>query len=252
MNFSAAHIALPSLLELFLSLFPNRNDSLVRQPREALWRAVSRFHYLSDDEIVDSIQINSKINRAVRLENATQFMVIAAKEGSRYRSIENIAPLKRDLASAFLQFRHYQSDEDWYLYLFLDDWIRTDVASSLIADWLMRRGFELGALGLEVLKNGDILPLPLQPRFAWLNDQCQIVVRREQISLESALALFLADLDKSALSIERLITQLTKPVRLNVQTQLALADRPVASVEESVTPVGFAVPAGISAQLFHM
>lgn len=50
------------------------------------------------------------------------------------------------------------------------------------------------------------MPLPLQPGFAWLNTLGQVIVRREEISLESALALFIHDFNKNALSAETILT----------------------------------------------
>ena len=200
---------------------------MVRHAKEPLWRTVSRYHQLTDAEIVECIQLVSKVDRAVRLESAAQFMVIEIKEGSRYFVPSELLILKQELSQASLTFKHYQLDEDWYLYLFLDDWIQTDVASSLLKEWLTQHGFSLDEQGLSVLSTGDVLPLPLQKRFVWLNDNSQAVVCRDQISLESAVALFLADLDRSAISVDSLVDELTKPYIRSFAPPSSITDRSI-------------------------
>ncbi len=163
----------------------------------------------------------------MRLESASQFIVIEIKEGSRYFVPTELLIIKQELSQASLTFKHYQLDEDWYLYLFLDDWTQTDVASSLLKEWLTQHGFYLDEQGLSVLSTGDVLPLPLQKRFVWLNDNSQAVVCRDQISLESAVALFLADLDRSAISVDSLVDELTKPYTQSFAPPSSITDRSI-------------------------
>jgi hypothetical protein len=215
LSFGAADINVNDLIDLFFSLFPNRNDSMVKLASEPAWRQVSKFHKLSDEEILESIRTMSGLVRACRLDECMQFLVIRIPSESPYRQSATTSAIKDALREISVSAKHYEHLGDWYLYIFLADWIRCDVAGQLLAEWLIEAGFEVNEKSMEVLSPGAILPLPLQSGFSWINDKGFTLVRRDEISFESSVALFLSDLDKTATDVDLLVNALASRPSLN-------------------------------------
>jgi hypothetical protein len=188
----------------FLKLFPLRINSLVRKVGTAHWSSMSRFHYLSDDEIRASIVNQPTHLRACSFDIKTNFAVLGIPGTSRYNGIEQFRRLTAVLTQSGLKPKTYKSagSDDLHIYLPFTEEVLCNALARALSRLLMHKGFELSPQTLVVYPSDSPLVLPLQAGFAWLNEDLQVKVSRGDISIESALALFLADLSRSAVSLE--------------------------------------------------
>lgn len=213
---SAAPTLKQSLTKQFLSLFKNRFGGLSKQIKESgRWIESSRFHSLSDEEVLDALNPESKVLRACRADDVTSFLVITIQTVSYYSSAEGLNHLRECLKAIGVErTKLYQSSDECALnlFIFLDQPTSSSEAASLLSRALRRHGIVPGTAGLNVFPSESGFCLPLQPGFAWLNDDGQVIVSREQITLEAALALFFADFQKNRISTEALIACLKAQV----------------------------------------
>lgn len=188
------------LFNQFLKLFPMRLNSLIKRLDSSAWRAMSQFHYLSDEEIRRSIVDQSPYTRACSFDVQTSFAVILLPACSRYNNAEQFQRLKKALTGFGLEPRPYKAagSDDIHIYVFFDQPYETAEISRRLSSLLMHAGFENSPETLVVDLINQQLTLPLQPGFAWLNDQLQVRVSRDEISFESALAMFLSDVSRYA------------------------------------------------------
>jgi hypothetical protein len=193
-----------ALFGQFLKLFPLRLNSLIRKYDTSLWRSMSQFHYLSDDEIRASIVNQPTYLRACSFDTKTSFAVLGIPSASRYNNAEQFRRLIIVLTQCGLKPKTYKSAgaDDLHIYLSFTEEVACSGLARALSRLLMHKGFELSPQTLIVYPSYAQLVLPLQAGFAWLNDDLQVKVSRDDISIESALALFLADMTRSAVSPE--------------------------------------------------
>ncbi len=199
---SSAEVSAENTRSLILSLFPSRIDSFVRFGQAGQWRPVSRFHHLTDEEILECIEGSTKVLRASTADTKTRFLAMEIGAESPYRTPEKLFELRSLFDSVHIKLKHYQYGESWFLYLFLDDWIETKSATELLGNWLESHGYRQAQGILEIHPSNSPLPIPMQADFCWLNEKCQLVVRRQEISADSAMALFAADAFRTVSRVE--------------------------------------------------
>lgn len=188
------------LFNQFLKLFPMRLNSSIKRLDSSTWRVMSQFHYLSDEEIRRSIVDQSPYIRACSFDVQTSFAVVVLPAASRYNNAEQFQRLKKALTGFGLEPRPYKAagSDDIHIYVFFDQLHETAEISRRVSSLLMHAGFENCPETLVASLINQQLPLPLQPGFAWLNDHLQVRVSRDEISFESALAMFLSDVSRYA------------------------------------------------------
>ncbi len=193
-------------LEQYLNLFPLRTGSAFKRPEAPLWRSMSQFHSLTDDEIEDSLQNKPAFLRACPLGSKTKFAVLGVPAASIYSNPERISVITDLLRKVGLTPVLYGSAscDEIQIYLFFEQEMKTKLISDALICLLSRCGLSVTNENF-VIYNEDIpLSFPLQQGFSWLNDSLQTKVCREEISFESALAMFCADIAKFTSSVERL------------------------------------------------
>lgn len=183
------------LVEQFLALFPNRAGSLVKRQGTAVWRSMSRFHDLSDQEILESIGPSGNLYRALCIDTKTSIFVLKIPKVSPYFNEEGALLLREVLSRVDLKVSHYEFDGSWYFYLFLAEATNTGKLAAKVVEGLEAAHFVVGEGMLEVVTEGEHFPLPLQEGFTWFDKKCQAVVTRKNLSLEDALRLFICDAD---------------------------------------------------------
>lgn len=91
---------------------------------------------------------------------------------------------------------------------------------------LTNHSFEITDNNLVVHSPEQPFALPLQTKFAWLNDDLSVKVLRDDIALDAAIALFLADMSRAAVSpavlLDRPLSPATAP---SVPPENTLRDR---------------------------
>lgn len=144
----------------------------------------------------------------------TRHGVIDIDIDSRYHNAQELTKLVYKFASVGLILTPYQSSNSggWHLYYFLDDWAPSGEIEKTIKEWLKALGYVLQSGTLEVFPSGNALRLPLQQGFAWLAPDGQVATRREEITQEEALALFLSNLKNTARNWQNAKTLITAEI----------------------------------------
>lgn len=192
--------SLQDLIKQFIELYPNRGGSLVKH-ETGTWREVSRFYDLPDDEIVRAISSAQTLVRAANWDTRTKFTVLNINAESNYHNQLTLWQLQNSLAQKGVhKIRIYQSSESggWHVYIFWNDWVSSTRSAAVISAVLMSAGFQIEPEVLEVFPSKKALRLPLQTGFSWLNESGRVIMRRSEISLEGALALYLDEAVKFA------------------------------------------------------
>ncbi len=187
-------------LKQFLSLFSNRHGSMVRQGTTGNWRTTSQYHALTDAEIEQSLRCDSKLRRAYSFDTTTNFAVIHIPPGSCYFEINELDNIRRALGPIAPHIKLYQCDDQRYLYIFFSTSQSSDAVSEAIYKALSIAGINVSDTTASVYpKLAGCVPFPIQPGFAWLSPIGRIVMHREEVSLEAALAMFLFDVQRNAI-----------------------------------------------------
>lgn len=198
-------ISISELTRWFLNLFPCRFGSVIRREGNHKWLEISRFHNLSDEEIMEAVQNRAKLQRGYRFEASTRFLVLHIPASSQYQNPESVSRLRRDLEALHVKPRHYQFDEDWYLHIYLKNGGPSAEFARHLQNWCRSAGYEVDPASLRIHPDEEPLPFPLQAGFTWLNERCQLLVRRDELSFEDALFFFLQDAGKNAVEPDDLL-----------------------------------------------
>jgi hypothetical protein len=160
---------------------------------------MSQFHLLDDSEIAESISENAKTLRACLLDSRSTYLVLTVPAASPFRASEKLTPILGNLSRIGMLPRLYKAtdSEDIQIYIAFSEPVKTEEMSKKISAFLGSCGFEQGSNMLVVHTCEQPFALPLQPGFAWLNESLEPKVRREEVSLPAAIAVFLRDLDNS-------------------------------------------------------
>ncbi len=184
---------------------------------------------MSDEDILECVRLSNKFQRGFRFESTTRFLVMQIAADSPYRNPEGIAEIRAALSSLSVIPRHYQIDDEWFLYIYLSEPANSIELSTLLAQWASSRGLNVAPGVLEIHPSEQPLPFPLQKHFTWVNDRCQLLVRREELSFDDAIGFFLEDAVKHlndphilSCSIKHLSPALAQPVE--TKPQLAVVD----------------------------
>lgn len=189
------------LRQEFLSLYPNRHQSILKPKGCKGWVTMSRHAPLSDETIWAGISLHDETTWGCRWGEQTRFAVLDVDETSEYHNELGLARLRHVLSSVGLsRLQLHQSSESggWHIYLFFAEWVNAQVLHACLKDWLKQEGFEIRPGQLEIFPSNNGLRLPLQRGFAWLDDQGVIKLRREDISTDEAVARFCHALDADA------------------------------------------------------
>jgi hypothetical protein len=188
----------PSTMERnFLALYPRRDIYIQKRPNQKKWTQNKRL--LQDFQILGVIEDGGRgLLRGCYFGELTKFAVLDIDAGSRYHSHQELQKLKLILAGVNLSGITYGSSESggWHLYLPLSDWISSKEVETGLKQFLKIRGYELKGGTLEVFPSGNALRLPLQPGFAFLDQDTEVEARRDELTRDVALRRFLTDFQR--------------------------------------------------------
>jgi hypothetical protein len=175
---------------------------------------MSQFHYLTDEEITASIDKNAVHVRAAALDEATRFLVLTVPADSRYAHPDSFSKLISALTSLSLRPKSYRAadSEDIQIFLPFSEHASTAALHKVLSRELMQSGFEISPQTLVIHSTVEPFAMPLQAKFAWLNDNLTVKLLRDDIALESAIALFLADIARSSVEPSVLLNCLSTPI----------------------------------------
>ena len=183
---------------IFCSLFLRRDILICKLPNQDRWRKWTG--PLEDHQILGVIQDSGRgILRGCYWAEQTHHAVLDIDARSKYHNAQELAKLQEKLAAVGLTATPYRSSESggWHLYIFFDDWAECSEVENTIKAWLKVHGYEIKSGTLEIFPSGNALRLPLQPGFAWLDQEGNLIRRREEITRDEALASFLYDLERN-------------------------------------------------------
>jgi hypothetical protein len=184
----------------FLSLYPNRIQGILRPPGCKKWTTVSKHLPIADETIIGAIAGEEKNFWGIRWAEQTRFAVFDIDPGSKYQTIEELQKLTKCLGDIGLKATTYQSSlrRGWHIYLFFDQWQNSSEVQAVLKAWLIANNYEIRNGTLEVSPDGRGFRLPLQQGFAWLDKFGNVLQRREDLATDTALRLFLDDLDQNS------------------------------------------------------
>ncbi len=225
-----------TLFNDFLNLFPDWFGSGLRR-KGGQWCQTAQYHRLPEHAIYDAIQGISELERGYRLGTESLFAVVKIPAQSCYNNESGIKQLFLALGKLSNYARLFRCDQDLFLYIFFD----TPIISTLIQDslsaLLTRQGIDTTSTNLLVHPLASFIPLPLQTAFAWLNSNSKVVAERSQVSIQSALALFLNDVRKHAVSAQFFQESIAEAEHQNVEScqQFSLVFIPVVEPPSSAS-----------------
>ncbi len=187
--------------QIFLSLYPNRHQSILKPRGCKTWVTMSRHAPLEDQTILDAVSLETDTIWGCRWGDQTRFAVLDIDETSQYHNELGLARLRHLLASVGLNFPQiYQSSdsEGWHLYLSFSAWVGSENLHKTLKQWLTAEGLEIKLGQLEIFPSNNGLRFPLQRGFAWLDDQGVVKLRREEITADEAISRFVDALDANA------------------------------------------------------
>ena len=89
-----------------------------------------------------------------------------------------------------------------HIYLCFGEAFEGNELFPIVDNWLRLKGLDSS---VSLKRAGEPLELPLQNNFSWIDEELNPVIRREDISTESAIALFLSDLNRGLLELDLFI-----------------------------------------------
>ena len=186
------------LRQEFLSLYPCRTKHIYKAPGDRKWK--TRQIPLFTGMIDAAISAECDTFYGAFFGKQTQYAVLDIDIESKYHTAAELEKIVTALASVGLAANVYQSSSSggWHLYLPFTEASQSEDVGQALKSWLKALGYEIKGGVLEVFPCGNGLRLPLQPGFAWLEQNCKILRTREELDLEKALAFFLGDLEQNA------------------------------------------------------
>lgn len=183
----------------FFALYPNRVQAILCPRGCRSWTTISKHWPMSNETILSAVAGNEPSIYGLRWGEQTRFAVLDIDKNSKYRSDLELAKLQERLAAVGLTVTVYRSSNSggWHLYIFLDDWADSREVNEYLNTWLRARDYEVRGGLLEVFPSGMGLRLPLQPGFAWLDEKGNLILTREELTRDEALASFLTDLEEN-------------------------------------------------------
>lgn len=172
------------------------------------WISANEKWALTDSEILKAVAcVHPKHFLGARAGTATRFGVLDIDAGSKYHNVKQLGRILEVLAKAGIsETSIYRSSDSggWHIYLFFDEPISSRDLRAQLVQLLQLSGFDIAKGTLEVFpapgdgRNSSIgngLRLPLQPGFAWLNQDGLVIEERDSISPNEALDRFIRDME---------------------------------------------------------
>ncbi|HND68818.1 MAG TPA: hypothetical protein PL112_18585 [Candidatus Obscuribacter sp.] len=201
--------AVPDARAFLLKLFASRFGSRLSTTGTDVWRSLSQFYALSDEELLASIENGAKTYRALCIDDRESFLLFSFSPQGRDEDVmvwQAFTEAMARLGVNNLRLFQLSEADDYQVYLHFEK-------LSKIAPLQERFSAYLAASGLERVKvhgAGDYFVLPLQSGFRWMNEAVQPVVARREMSLEVACNFFLAELLKSTICADLLAENLNQ------------------------------------------
>lgn len=175
---------------------------------------MSQFYYLSDMEMLVSISSTARHFRACLPDQKATFIVGNFSPFNDFSSTEALITLLNQLRYYGFKPNLYKEagSDSVQIYISFTETVMTDEVAEIFSS--------LGASVGAVFHDTDRpFVLPLQKGFCWLNDDLSVKLSRDDISFDSAMAIFLHDLESTAVS-----PQILTEIELNLTQKAAVEE----------------------------
>ncbi len=241
--------------QVFLSLYPNRHQSILKPARCKDWVTISRHAALTDEAIIDAVSLKDATICGTRWGQQTRFSVLDIDETSQHHNELGLARLRHLLASVGLDSaQNYQSSNStgWHLYASFTTWVNCEEVHQTLKQWLTAEGLKIKQGELELFPSNNGLRLPLQRGFAWLDDQGAIKLKREEISADEAIALFTDALDAHAHDWQTVKSRIAKRLeQLKLEPDSLQSNKPKADDADEEGFAEFFTAAGMIPEVYN-
>lgn len=184
--------------QMFLSYYPNRLRTIFKSINAPRWLTLNKRTKLPTEQILEAVSCKSDSFRGLRWSEKTRFAVLDIDKDSAYHSVGELNRLMITLANAGLKrsvlYKSSISD-GWHLYIPFSDWESSNEVHSTLKSLLKASNFEIKSGQLEIFPSRNGLRLPLQHGFAWLDQTAKVVIRREEMTADEAICLFVNDIE---------------------------------------------------------
>lgn len=193
----------------FLKFFSSRFGSNFRVPGSDAWRATSKFHYLSDNDMLASLDSDASYYRAPLMDDSESFLLLQFQS----EKIESDSQLWQKLLEVLQSLgltepKLFQVSDCGLFQVFISLTRRTLVSTLCNSLQLYLQLF--GLANVQVVMPGDNFILPLQQGFRWMACPGRLKVSRAEITTEAAIEFFMAEISRELLCPGRLATSLAQ------------------------------------------
>ena len=230
--------AVPDARAFLLKLFASRFGSRLSTTGTDVWRSLSQFYALSDEELLASIENGAKTYRALCIDDREAFLLFSFSPQGRDEDVmvwQAFTEAMARLGVNNLRLFQLSEADDYQVYLHFEKLSKIAPLQELFSAYLAASGLER----VKVHGAGDYFVLPLQSGFRWMNEAVQPVVARREMSLEVACNFFLAELLKSTICADLLAENLNQELSALEPPAIGEATLDVDMQDESSTPPMF-------------
>lgn len=197
----------PDARAFLLKLFASRFGSRLSTTGTDVWRSLSQFYALSDEELLASLDNGSRAYRALCIDDREAFLLFSFSPQGRAEDAalwQAFCDAMSRLSVTNLRLFQLSEESDYQVYLHFEKLGKIAPLQELFTNYLAFCGLEK----VKVHGVGEYFVLPLQSGFRWMNEAVQPVVARREMSLEVACNFFLAEILKSTICSELLTEKL--------------------------------------------
>ncbi|QQR59767.1 MAG: hypothetical protein IPG59_09855 [Candidatus Melainabacteria bacterium] len=202
-------------LNFFLKLFSHRQAGLIRR-ENGNWRPMSPYYQVTDEEVISSISSKEGMYRAFALGIKERFYVIEIMQEDVDADPLIIPSLIGHLQKLNVKARVFRAgcSNVMQVFLYFDSKIKVSEVADGLHMFLHQSGFDTNKI--RILKEDDCFALPLIDGFEFLNESYEPVIKRQEIALEPALALFMTQMVK----VQSNATEFRETLRKSVQQEM--------------------------------
>ncbi len=177
---------------------------------------MSIFHFISDEEIINSISCTDGLYRALALGTRERFYVLEILQEDADLDPLMVPGLLSNLQKLGARARVFRAGcgDVVQIFMLFDSTVKVNEIADGLHMYLQQASFDIDKV--RILKEEDCFALPLLKGFEFLNEALEPVIKREEIALEPALALFMTQLIK----VQSSATEFSDALRQSVQKDL--------------------------------
>ncbi|MGD9683535.1 MAG: hypothetical protein AB7W16_20405 [Candidatus Obscuribacterales bacterium] len=197
----------------FFSFYKDRWDSYIRNDGKSNWKQLSKYAYLTDEKLISVVDGQVELPMAFNFDTKARFVVLLIEvEDKLSRATIFDSTIEALSTIGCNRTPSYIVNELGHIHLYLNFDRSPDHArlKGLLDTWLRLSSLETH---VRVLGPNDLIEVPLQPYFTWIQAGLKAIVRRRDIALDAAISMFMSDIRKSRLEYEAFMERLSQHVQ---------------------------------------